>query len=78
MKHTLNELKENVARLVILVLVIEFFGVALSLQYAQPLDLLYLAVCIILVSGGIFLTAPRSARETRASEDVGDERRNEP
>jgi uncharacterized membrane protein YqhA len=52
--HNLNELKENVARLVILVLVIEFFGVALSLQYAQPLDLLYLAVCILLVSGASF------------------------
>ena len=76
--HNLNELKENVARLVILVLVIECFGVTLSLQYAQPLGLLYLPVCILLVSGGIFLTAPRSARETRASEDVGDERRNEP
>jgi uncharacterized membrane protein YqhA len=37
--HNLNQLKENVARLVILVLVIEFFGVALSVQYAQPLDL---------------------------------------
>jgi uncharacterized membrane protein YqhA len=66
--NTLNQLKENVARLVILVLVIEFFGVALSLQYAQPLDLLYLAVGILLVSGGIFLTAPRSATEHRTSE----------
>jgi len=66
--NTLNQLKENVARLVILVLVIEFFGVALSLQYAQPLDLLYLAVGILLVSGGIFLTAPRSANEHRTSE----------
>jgi uncharacterized membrane protein YqhA len=76
--HNLDELKDNVARLVILVLIIEFLGVALSIQYAQPLDLLYLAVCILLVSGGIFLPAPPSAGEARASEDVGDERRTEP
>ena len=76
--HNLDELKENVARLVVLVLIIEFLGVALSIQYAQPLDLLYLAVCILLVSGGIFLPAPPSAGEARASEDVGDERRKEP
>ncbi len=31
--NSLNQLKENVARLVILVLVIEFFGIALSVQY---------------------------------------------
>jgi uncharacterized membrane protein YqhA len=51
--NTLNQLKESVARLIVLVLVIEFLGVALSLQYAQPLDLLYLAVGILLVSGGL-------------------------
>jgi uncharacterized membrane protein YqhA len=67
--NTLNQLKENVARLVILVLVIEFFGVALSLQYAQPVDLLYLALGIVLVSGGLYLTTPRSASEPQAGED---------
>ena len=72
--NTLNQLKENVARLVILVLVIEFFGVALSLQYAQTLDLLYLALGIILVSGGLYLTTPRSASEAH----MGEDRRAEP
>ncbi len=76
--NSLNQLKENVARLVILVLVIEFFGIALSVQYTQPLDLLYLAVGIVLVSGGIFLTAPRRAREPRAGEDGDDHKRGEP
>jgi uncharacterized membrane protein YqhA len=73
--NTLDQLKENVARLVILVLVIEFFGVAVSLQYAQPLDLLYLAVGILLVSGGIFLTAPRSASGHRTGEGGDTNRR---
>ena len=76
--NTLNQLKESVARLVVLVLVIEFLGVALSLQYAQPLDLLYLAVGILLVSGGLYLTTPRSVSEPRTSEDVGDDRHDEP
>jgi len=75
--NTLNQLKESVARLVVLVLVIEFVGVALSLQYAQPLDLLYLAIGILLVSG-LYLTTPRRASEPRASEDVGDDRHDEP
>jgi uncharacterized membrane protein YqhA len=74
--HNLNQLKENIARLVILVLAIEFFGVALSLQYTQPLDLFYRVVGILLVSGGIFLTAPRSTSEPELSEDVGEDQRN--
>lgn len=78
--HSLNQLKENVARLVILVLVIEFFGIALSVQYTQPLDLLYLGVGILLVSGGIYLTAPRSASsEPQVNEGANeDDRRGEP
>ena len=62
--NTLNQLKESVARLVVLVLVIEFLGVALSLLYAQPLDLLYLAVGILLVSGGLYLTTPTALIKT--------------
>ena len=76
--NSLNQLKANVARLVILVLVIEFFGIALSIQYIQPLDLLYLAVGIVLVSGGIFLTGPRRALEPREGEDGDDNKRGEP
>lgn len=76
--NSLNQLKENVARLVILVLVIEFFGIALSVQYTQPLDLLYLGLGIVLVSGGIFLNAPRRAREPRTGEDGDDNKRSEP
>ena len=54
----LDELKEKIARLVIVILVIEFFQRALRVPYAQAQDLLYLAIGILLVSGAIYLTAP--------------------
>ena len=56
---SLDDLKEKVARLVIVVLVIEFFQLALKLPYDQAQDLLYLAAGILFVSGAVYLTAPR-------------------
>jgi uncharacterized membrane protein YqhA len=65
---TLDELKEKVARLVIVVLVIEFFQRALRVSYEQAQDLLYLAIGILLVSGAIYLTAPRRLEAPEPSE----------
>ncbi len=61
---SLNDLKDKVARLVLLVLVIEFFGRALNLDYARALDLLYLAGGILLVSAALYLrgSQPQSQR----------------
>src|SRR5919112_5963363 len=56
---SLDGLKEKVARLVIIILVIEFFQRALRVPYEQALDLVYLAVGVLLVSGAVYLTAPR-------------------
>lgn len=59
MVSSLNDLKEKVARLVLLVLAIEFFGRALNLEYARALDLLYLAGGILLVSAALHLSGLR-------------------
>jgi uncharacterized membrane protein YqhA len=56
---SLNDLKEKVARLVLLVLAIEFFGRALNLEYARALDLLYLAGGILLLSAPLHLSGLR-------------------
>lgn len=56
---SLNDLKEKVARLVLLVLAIEFFGRALNLDYTRALDLLYLAGGILLVSAALYLSGLR-------------------
>ena len=66
---SLDELKEKVARLVIIVLVIEFFQRALRVPYEQAPDLLYLAVGILLVSGAVYLTAPRRLEVPAPNED---------
>ncbi len=52
---SLEDLKERVAKLVVLILVIELFQRALRLSYDSPLEVLYLAAAIMLVSGGLYL-----------------------
>ena len=55
--HDLDDLKERVARLVLLILMIELFGYAVKISYSTPMDLLLLAGAILLVALAIFLTS---------------------
>jgi uncharacterized membrane protein YqhA len=57
--HSIDDLKERLGRVVLLALVIEFFQQALRLDYAHPVDLLYMALGIMLVGGALYLSALR-------------------
>ena len=57
---SLEDLKERVAKLVVLILVIELFQRALRLSYGSALEILYLAAAIALVSGGVYLIGRQS------------------
>ena len=57
---SLEDLKERVAKLVVLILVIELFQRALRLSYGSALEILYLAAAIVLVSGGVYLIGRHS------------------
>ena len=66
--HDLDDLKERVARLVLLILMIELFGYALKISYKSPMDLLLLASAILLVALAIYLTSQRGT----AGQQTGD------
>lgn len=57
--HDLDDLKERVARLILLVLLIEFFQRALRIPYESALDLFYLGLGILFVSAAMYLTNKR-------------------
>lgn len=54
--ESINDLKDRIAKLILLVLVIEFFQYALQLQYTTPRDLLMLAVSILFIGTAIFVS----------------------
>ncbi len=59
---SLDDLKDRIAKLVLLVLIIEFFQYALKLKYTSPLDLLYLAVGVLFIGGALYLSGPGGLR----------------
>ncbi len=54
--RSFDHLKDRVAKMILLVLIVEFFQYALRLQYSTALDLLYLALGIFVVAAALYLT----------------------
>lgn len=54
--HSLDQLKEKVAKVIIMVLIVTFFQESLSFSYHTVLDLLYLALAIFLISLAVYFT----------------------
>lgn len=59
--RSLDDLKDRIAKLILLVLAIEFFQHALELHYTHMLDLLYLAMGVLMVSGAFYLSNQKGA-----------------
>jgi uncharacterized membrane protein YqhA len=58
--HSIDDLKERLAKVVFLILVVRYFEFALEENVAQsPLELLYLAIGIALIALSLYLTAAR-------------------
>ncbi len=53
--HSLDQLKEKLAKVIIMVLIVTFFKHALDMEYTTILDLLYLAIGIVLISLASYL-----------------------
>jgi uncharacterized membrane protein YqhA len=54
---SVDDLKTRIVKLIVLILIIEFFQEALRLPYQTPLDLLYVAVAITLISVAGYISA---------------------
>lgn len=54
--QSLDDLKDRLAKVVLLILVVKFFEYALALHITTPLELLYLGVGIVLVSAAVYLS----------------------
>lgn len=59
---SLDDLKDRLAKVVLLLLTIEFFQFAMQLNYKNTLELLYLAAGILLLAGALYLTNARDEK----------------
>ena len=53
---SLDDLKGALGKVILMILIVQFFEKSLSIEYKNAVDLLYLGIGIILVSGALFLT----------------------
>ncbi len=58
--RSLDDLKDRLAKVVLLILVVKFFEYALQMEIKTTLELLWLALGIMLVSAALWLTHGRS------------------
>ncbi len=61
--HTLDQLKEKLAKVIIMVLIVTFFKYALNIKYENVLNILYLGAGILLVSLALYLTHVKGKSE---------------
>jgi uncharacterized membrane protein YqhA len=69
--HSLDDLKDRIAKLILLVLVIEFFQHALDMTYTGTQDLLYLAISVLLISVPFYFSGHKSAPMEEHADDSG-------
>lgn len=61
--HNLDQLKEKLAKVIIMVLVVTFFKYALNIKYENVLNILYLGVGILLVALALYFSHKSDTRE---------------
>jgi uncharacterized membrane protein YqhA len=54
--RSLDDLKNRLANVIIVILIVKFFQQALGLKYTYPLDLLYLAIGVVLIAAALYLS----------------------
>jgi uncharacterized membrane protein YqhA len=59
--RSIDDLKDRLAKVIFLVLIVKFFEYALHLSYSTPMELLQLAAGILLIAAGLWLTGKSSS-----------------
>ncbi len=61
---SLDSLKDKIAKVILMALIVKYFQMVLHLatNYSTPLDMIYLAVSILALSGGLFLIHVSNAK----------------
>lgn len=71
--HSFDDLKDRMAKLILLVLITEYFQYALKLKFANALDLLYLALGILLIGGALYLSSYTKIKDDKTRDETDDD-----
>jgi uncharacterized membrane protein YqhA len=54
--RSLDDLKDRLANMILLIIIVKFFQQVLNTKYQNALELMYLAIGVILIAGALFLS----------------------
>lgn len=54
--RSLDDLKDRLANVILVILIVKFFQQALKMKYEVPLDLLYLSIGVVLIGATLYLS----------------------
>jgi uncharacterized membrane protein YqhA len=60
--RNLDDLKDRLAKVILVILIVKFFQAALTLKYESVLDLLYLALGILFIGAALYLSIAKPAK----------------
>jgi uncharacterized membrane protein YqhA len=66
--NSLDDLKASLGKVILMILIVWFFEKSLVIEYNTALDLLYLGVSILLVSGALYLTRGNDKSQPRQTD----------
>lgn len=55
--HSLDDLKDRLANVILVILIVKFFQQALKMHYDVPMDLFFLAGGVVLIGGALYLSS---------------------
>lgn len=69
--QTFDELKDKIVRVVILAVIIEFFRAVVDIQFATPLDAIYLALSVLALAASVYLMNASHDKKSIKKSDSG-------
>lgn len=63
--HSLDQLKEKLAKVIVMVLIVTFFKYAISFKYEEVLNLLYLSLGTLLIALSVYFLAKAHQEESK-------------
>lgn len=67
--RSLDDLKDRLANVILLILIVKFFQQAISFKYKETIDLLYLAIGVVLMAASLYLSGrakpPKAPKEPK-------------
>jgi uncharacterized membrane protein YqhA len=60
---SLDDLKDRLANVILLILIVKFFQQALNMKYANTTDIFLLAISIVLIAGALYLSGRANPRK---------------